>query len=69
MPTLECCVLSCVIQSHKAKGGKIQLPIGMTTAEPWLLDAVDVQALLTGLHHSKPGAVLDLLQYVRKGSR
>jgi hypothetical protein len=26
----------------------VQLPIGMNTAEPWLLDAVDVQALLTG---------------------
>jgi hypothetical protein len=36
-------------QTHKARGGKVQLPIGMNTAEPWLLNAVDVQALLAGV--------------------
>jgi hypothetical protein len=42
-------LLQC-LQTHKARGGKVQLPIGMNSAEPWLLDAVDVQALLAGVH-------------------
>ncbi|WIA21715.1 hypothetical protein OEZ85_000881 [Tetradesmus obliquus] len=61
-------MLEHVLEAHKARGGKVQLPIGMNTAEPWLLDAVDVQALLAGLHHNAKGN-LDLLQYCRRATR
>eukprot|EP00878_Enallax_costatus_P006953 GHUV01007287.1.p1 GENE.GHUV01007287.1~~GHUV01007287.1.p1 ORF type:complete len:760 (+),score=222.01 GHUV01007287.1:879-3158(+) len=61
-------LLEYVLEAYKAKGGRAQLPIGMNSAEAWLLDAVDVQALLAGLHHSKAAGTLDLLQYVRKAS-
>eukprot|EP00775_Hariotina_reticulata_P003791 gene3791-4049_t len=62
-------LLEHVMSAFKAQGGRIQLPIGMTTAEPWLLDAVDVPALLSGLQQSKgTKATIDLLLYCRKGS-
>jgi hypothetical protein len=58
-----------LLQAFKAQGGRVQLPIGMTTAEPWLLDAVDVPALLSGLHQCRgSGTTVDLLLYCRKGS-
>lgn len=60
-------------QVHKSHGGRLQLPIGMTVAEPWLLDSVDVTSLLSALSSaaaagSKP-PTLELLSYCQKGAR
>lgn len=58
-----------VFQSH---GGRLQLPIGMTVAEPWLLDSVDVAALLRALSAagaSKPEAPIELLSFCQRGAR
>ncbi len=55
-PPIEC---SCV-QSHLSRGGRLELPIGASAAESWLLDAVDVPALLSALSRTPPGR-LDLL--------
>jgi hypothetical protein len=59
--------LQLLMQVHKARGGKVDLPIGMTTAEPWMLDSLDVVALLSHLS-SSPKGKLDLISYCRQSS-
>eukprot|EP00879_Flechtneria_rotunda_P024770 GHRR01026279.1.p1 GENE.GHRR01026279.1~~GHRR01026279.1.p1 ORF type:complete len:285 (+),score=108.08 GHRR01026279.1:633-1487(+) len=63
-------LLEYVLDTYKAQGCKLQLPIGMNAAEPWLLDAVDVTALMSALHHSSTsGSTIDLLLCCKQGSR
>jgi hypothetical protein len=61
------------LQVFKSHGGKLQLPIGMTAAEPWLLDSIDVFALLNALSAAAaaPGTppTIELLLYCQKGTR
>jgi hypothetical protein len=61
------------LQVFKSHGGKLQLPIGMTAAEPWLLDSIDVFSLLNALSAAAaaPGTppTIELLLYCQKGTR
>jgi hypothetical protein len=62
------------LQVFKSHGGKLQLPIGMTAAEPWLLDSVDVFALLNALSAAAAAAsgkppTIELLLFCQKGTR
>jgi hypothetical protein len=62
------CICLQVFQKH---GGRVQLPIGMAAAEPWLLDSVDVGALLTALSAASGSTAfnVDLLAYCQRGAR
>lgn len=60
-----------LLQVFKCQGGRLQLPIGMASAEPWLLDSVDVEALLAALLSAggSKAPALELLSYCQKGTR
>jgi hypothetical protein len=69
------CVLhACHTQVYQRQGGALQLPIGMASAEPWLLDSLDVAALLPALTAGGGGGAarkgaLELLNYCQRGAR
>ncbi|KAK9849672.1 hypothetical protein WJX84_011250, partial [Apatococcus fuscideae] len=47
-------LLSFVLEAHQAAGRTLHIPVGCTGSEPWLLDSLDVPALLDLVRQGKP---------------